>query len=273
MREKIIYKNHINESIAFGDADAFANENTLHDFEWTVTSKNNKISSLDKKVQKKSIPVIIKCNSDSEGIALRNRLFEICEKDVLALKHGNLIIGDYYMKCFVTACKYSGYTQSKQYAKLTLTIQTDYPYWVKETTTTFGLSGAVVGSNLDYNNDFPYDYSPNVLSDKLRNTDFVPTNFRMKIYGPCNNPSVYIGGHEYTVNKDVAEGEYLTIDSVDKTIVLTDIDGNETNCFNLRNKDSYIFEKIPVGESNVSSSTSFVFEVVLLEERGVPKWI
>lgn len=272
MREKIIYKNHINESIAFGDADVFANENTLHDFEWTVTSKNNKISSLDKNIIKKPIPVVIKCSSDEEGIALRNRLFEICEKDVLAMKHGRLIIGDYYMQCFVTACKYSGYTASKQHAKLTLTIQTDYPYWVKETTTTFGFNSAIEGSNLDYNNDFPYDYSPNVLSDKLRNNDFVPSNFRMKIYGQCNNPSVYIAGHEYTVNMDVAEGEYLIIDSVNKTIILVDIDGKETNCFNLREKESYIFEKIPVGESNVSSSSSFIFEVVLLEERGVPKW-
>lgn len=273
MLEKIIYKNHINESISFGEADAYANENTLHDFEWSVKSKNNKISSLEKKITKNSIPVIIKCGSDAEGIAIKNRLFEICEKDVLALQHGRLIIGDYYMKCFVTSCKYSGYSKSKQYAKLTLTVQTDYPYWVKETKTTFGLGGADVGRNLDYNNDFPYDYRPNILRDRLVNANFVPSNFQIKIYGSCNNPTVYIGGHEYTVNESVGKGEYLTIDSVEKTITLTDFNGDEINCFNLRNKDSYIFEKIPVGELNVSSSTSFVFEVILFEERGVPKWI
>lgn len=272
MIEKIIYKNHINEIIEFGDADAFANENTLHDFEWTVTSKNNRISSLDKKLTKKQIPVVIKCSSDEEGIALRNRLFEICEKDVLSMNHGRLIIGDYYLKCFVTSCKYSGYTKSKQYAKMTLTIQTDYPYWVKETSTTFGISELSEGSNLDYNNDFPYDYS-NIQINKLLNTDFVPSNFKIRVYGPCVNPSIYIGNHEYNVNVTVDEGEYLTIDSSEKTITLTDNIGSVTNCFNLRNKESYVFEKIPVGELNVSSTTKFIFDIVILEERGVPKWI
>ena len=70
---------------------------------------------------------------------------------------------------------------------------------------------------------------------------------------------------------NVETNEFLTIDSVLKTIVLTKRDGSTENCFNYRNKDSYIFEKIPSGTSNISSG-NFNFEITLLEERSEPKW-
>lgn len=272
MIEKITYINHINESISFGVADIFANENTMHDFEWAVTSKNNNISSLSKKITKKTMPVIIKCNTDEEGIAVRNRLFEVTEKDVLALKHGRLIIGDYYLKCFVTACKYSKYSLTKQYAKITLTIQTDYPMWVKENVTNFNYGLGNVGKNLDYNNDYDYDYTSNMLGKQLNNTDFVASNFIIRVYGVAENPAITVGGHKYSVGVSVAKNEYLTIDSIKKTVILTKQDGQEVNCFNLRSRDSYIFEKMQAGILRVSTSSNFKFDITLLEERGVPKW-
>ena len=92
------------------------------------------------------------------------------------------------------------------------------------------------------------------------------------IYGPCSNPAVYIAGHEYRVNCDVGENEYLTIDATTKRIYLTQNDGKEINVFNNRNRDSYIFEKIPPGNSTVSWDGDFSFDVILLEERSAPKW-
>lgn len=272
MLEKVKYINHLNEEIEFGIDGLYANENALHNFTWNAVSKNNKISSFDKKIQKKPLPVVIKCNSNEEGLAMRDRLFEVCEKDVIAMKHGKLIVGDYYMKCYVVSCDYKDYMKNSKCAKINLSIQTDYAYWSKESKFVFGINKTMQGSNLDFNNDFPYDYTMNVLADKLNNTDFVASNFRLVIHGDCIDPTVYIAGHEYTVHTSLEASEYLTIDSVSKTIVKTDANGVETNCFNLRNKDSYIFEKIPAGESNVSSSTDFVFEVILIEERGVPRW-
>jgi len=53
---------------------------------------------------------------------------------------------------------------------------------------------------------------------------------------------------------------------------LTHSDGSTENCFNLRNRDSYIFEKIPAGVLTIASSANFKFDVVLLEERSEPKW-
>lgn len=272
MLEKILYKNHVNEVLEFGKEGLFVNESDLHNFTWSVTKKNNKISSFNRGVTSRTLPVVIACTSEADGIAKRNKLFEVCEKDVLVNKPGRIIIGDYYLKCFVTASKKSEYLQSKKIMIAKLTITTDHPYWIKETVTTFGYGGGNIGKNLDFNNDFPYDYASELASKPLNNTGFVPSNFRMNIYGPCENPKVTIAGHDYEVSVSVAANEYLMIDSISKKIILTHTDGTTTNCFNLRNKDSYIFEKMPVGLSNVAINTDFKFDITLLEERSEPKW-
>lgn len=271
MLEKFIYRNHMSEEISFGQGGIYVNSNDLHDYSRNYTSKNDRISGFKAGIVKKSIPVIIKCDSEEEGIRIKNRLFECAEKDVLAMQYGQIIIGEYRLKCYITGSKKSDYLISKKYMKTTLTIVTDLPSWVKETTTTFGYGQGAEGSNLDFNNDFPMDYTSNLLGKSLNNTNFIETNFRMIIYGACENPEVVVSGHSYKIDVALEENEYLTIDSVEKTIVLTHTDGTTENCFNKRNRDSYIFEKIPSGVCGVSSG-HFKFDVTLLEERSEPKW-
>ncbi len=270
MLEKFIYKNHMNETVEFGSGGLYVNENDLRDFAWDISTKNGKITSLDRGVVTKTIPVVVLSSNAKE---LKNRLFEVCEKDVLTKKHGRIEIGDYYLKCFITASSKSSYLQSKKHTEITLTISTDYPYWIKETKTTFGYGIYSPGKNLDFNNDFAYDYTSNMLGKELKNTGITPVNFKMIIYGACENPTINIGGHIYSVNVKLAKDEYLIIDSITKKIIQKHTDGSETNCFNLRNRESYVFEKIPVGVNLVSIVGDFKFDVTLLEERSEPKWI
>lgn len=271
MLERVIYKNHMNEEIVFGQDGVYVDSNDLHDFSWDIVSKNDRISGFKKGIAKKSIPIIIHCASEEEGILKKNRLFEIPEKDVLAEKYGQIIIGEYKLKCYIIGSKKSDYLRNRGMMKTSLTIATDLPSWVRETITTFGYGEGKEGKNLDFNNDFPYDYTSNLLGKELKNTNFVDTNFKINIYGPCENPEVLIGGHLYNVNVNMKKNEYLTIDSIEKTIVLTHEDGSTTNCFNMRNRESYVFQKIPSGISGVSSGY-FKFDIILLEERSEPKW-
>ncbi len=262
----------MNEEISFGQNGIYVNKNDLHDFAWNYTSKNNRISEFSKGIVKKTIPVVISCKTEAEGNKIKNRLYEIAEKDVLKKQYGRIIIGDYYLKCYITGSKKTEYLIGKNYMKASLTIVSDIPSWYKETTTVFGYGKGQVGTNLDFNNDFPMDYTSNLLGKSLNNTGFIETDFRMTIYGACENPEVVIAGHPYQVNVSISDNEYLTIDSVEKTIILTHIDGTEENCFNLRNRENYVFQKIPSGMNGVSSG-HFKFDVTLLEERGEPKWI
>ena len=268
MIEKVQYINHLNEIIDFGKEGIFVDKSDIHDFSWDVVSKNNRISSFKKGIQSRKLPVKVK---SADSASIRNSIFEVCEKDVLAVKPGKLIVGNYYMTCYITESKKSEYLD-EQYMKATLTVKTDMPYWIKETIFAFDSSSLSAGKNLDYNNDFAYDYTSNMLTSQIINPNFVASNFKMKIFGVAQSPELYIGGHEYSVSVDISANEYLTIDSTEKTILLTKADGSTVNCFNLRNKDSYIFEKIQPGASFVSTSAEFRFEVTLLEERSEPKW-
>ena len=272
MLEQLKYKNHMNEVFEFGKDGIFVNTNELHDYEWEVTTKNNRIASLGRVVREKALPVVIICEDETQGIQARNKLFEVVEKDVLALQHGRIIIGDYYFKCFVTKSTKENYLTSKRLMQLELTLTSDFPFWVKETTTSFFINRGEVGAGHRYDYDFPYDYNSDTASTELINTNFVDTNFRMIIYGPASSPSVYINGHLYQVYVDIYEGDYLTIDSSTKKVFVTSVDGAIYNLFLCRNRESYVFQKIPAGTSEISWDGEFGFDIVLLEERSEPKW-
>lgn len=274
MLEKFKYINHIGEVLEFGAGSLFANENELRNFSWSVISTNDKISGFNKGIVSKAIPIILKCESAEDGVRLRNHIFEVFEKDILAKQYGRIVIGDYHLKCYITDSSKSEYLINKNYMQIELTLQTDLPEWIKETTSTFRNSSSAEGEAfLDFPYEFPYDLKNGFSTGILNNTGFVDSNFRIVIYGAVKNPTLFIGEHEFSVNVDVATGEYLTIDSVNKTIVLTKNNGTKVNCFNNRNKDSYIFEKIPSGANVVTSpNTGIAFDITLLEERSEPKW-
>lgn len=274
MLEQLKYKNHQNEVFAFGKDGIFVNTNDLHDYEWKVTKKGNRISALTRQVSTRKLPIIILCETEEQGIKARNKLLEVVEKDVLAMRHGQIIIGSYYFRCFVTKSVKNDYLTTKRYITVDLTLTSDYPYWVKESRTAFrvddGSGGTGIG--LDFPFDYPFDFFSSMASTSLANTGFVATNFKMIIYGACSNPSIAINGHTYQVDCEVGTSEYLTIDSTTKKIFLTKNDGTTVNLFNNRNKESYIFEKIAPGTNSVTWTGSFGFDVILMEERSEPKW-
>ncbi len=272
MLEQFTYTNSFNETLDFGKNGLFVNENDLRDFAWGITSKNNKISGFKKGIVSKTIPVVLNCTSEAEGVILRNKLFEVFEKDVLSKQHGKLHIGDYYLRCFITGSSKSSYLMHKSCMVVSLTVQTDYPEWIKETTTTYQLLDKNDAGFLDFPIDFKYDYKNQYTNTSITNESFLPSNFILVIEGHVNNPTLYINNHKYSVNVTVGTGENLTIDSVNKTITLNK-SGELLNCFNDRSRDSYIFEKIPTGTSVIASPGEQIkFTLTLLEERSEPKW-
>lgn len=279
MLEQLKYVNHLNEVFEFGKNGIFVDVNELHDFEWNVTKKNNRITLLDKVVTKKKLPVKIICETDEQGIAARNKLYEVTDKDVLAMKHGKIYIGDYYLRCYITKSQKKDYLNTDRYIRMTLTLSTDFPMWIRETTNVFRKLGAAGSTSageivhFDYPIDYPFDYMGEVANGNLINTSLIESNFRMIIYGECENPAIYLAGHCYQINCAVKAGEYLTIDSVTKKITLTATDGTTTNMFNARNREFYIFKKIPVGSAEITWNGDFGVDIILFDERSEPKWI
>jgi hypothetical protein len=271
MLERLKYKNHMGEVIDFGRAGIFVSSNDLHDYSWAVEQKNNKISAFKRTVETRTLPIVILCPTVEAGVAARNRLLEVAEKDVLAKKPGRIIIGDYYFRCYVTESKKSKYLTSRRRMEAKLTLTTDAPYWVRETTHSFRKASAA-DPGIDYAFDYPFDFTPGFKSTALVNTDFTASNFRMVFFGPCLNPVVYVGGHPYSVTCTLEAGEILTIDSVAKTVIKTAVNGTTENLFNARSREAYIFEKIPAGRSAVAWDDNLGVDITLLEERSEPRW-
>lgn len=271
MLEKAVYKNHLNEVFEFGANGVYINESDLHDYSWSVTKKNNRIAAFDYAVSTRKLAVVIICKTEAEGLEKRNRLFEVTEKDVLAFQPGKLMIGDYYLKCYVTKSEKKNYLAAKRYMTVGADAFDGCTLLVKETSTVFTVSGGAA-DGVDYPHDYAHDYGNDTISKTIVNSGIVASPFRLAINGSCVNPSVTIGGNVYQVNVTVAAGEYLLIDSSVKTVTLYKSDGTQTNVFNNRNREAYIFAKIPAGTNAVVWSGDFNFEITLLEERSEPQW-
>lgn len=276
MYEEFKYVNHLGEEINFGREGMYVNASDLHDYNWTVASINGKISGFSRGMQNRSLPVRIACVSESDGIMKRNRLFELPEKDVIGEEYGRLVINGYHCDCFITASKKARYNVSDRYMAVTLTITTDRPVWVKETLVQVnadpGWESGIVGG-VDFPFDFPFDYVGTIDRHTHRaNTAYADSNFRMVIHGVCSNPTVYVNGHEYQVNVDVGLNEMLTVDSSIQKIYVTDRNGDTVNAFDKRNRDSYIFQKIPPGTLDIKWNNQFTIDLYLLEERSEPRW-
>lgn len=275
MLEKIKYINHLGEELDFGKTGMFINYNDLHDFSWCYNTDSDKILSFYKGIVKKTVPVIILCESIEEGLDKRNQLFEICEKDILARQYGKICINDYYMSCYVTKSEKNNYLVNKTYMEVKLEISTDLPNWIKERKIKVEkiTHAENEGHNFDFNYDFNFDYKCEYQLDAFYNNTFTDSNFILTFYGECLNPSINIAGHNYKVNVYVPADCSLTIDSVKKKIYLTDPEGKNINCFHNRNRMSYIFQKIPAGECIIAHDETVHFDIVIIEERSEPKWI
>jgi len=272
MLEQLIYKNHLNEELSFGKGGIYVDTNELHDYSWSVVTRNNRIARLEKTVKTKKLPIKIIAESTSDATSLKNKLMEVCEKDCIAGQPGKIIIGKYYITGYVTESKKTAYLYSGRCMEATLTITTDNQFWTTDKVQTFVPASTTESLYMDYPFDYPFDYLSSYGSSYVLNPSFADSNFMLSIYGPVIYPKVHIAGHEYSVNCDVGNNEYLVIDSRAKTVTLIKENGTQENHFADRNRNSYIFKKIPSGESTISWAGDFSMSLTVYDERSEPKW-
>lgn len=267
MLDKLTYISSTNKEIHFGEGNIIINTNNFRDYEWKYSQTYKRIVSFEKDIASKQLPILLFGSNVKETA---NNIFEIIESDVLRNKYGKLYSGDYYMQGYFVASTKPSYT-ANGFMKLTLTFATDKPYWVKETTHQYR-PNEISEAGLDYDYDYPYDYLPSVKTDTIINSSFASQDIKIVIYGACENPSVLIDDHEYSLAVTLLANEYAVINTDDKTIVKVEPDGTVINIFNTRNRNSYIFEQIPSGTHVISTVNDIDVDVTIIEERSEPKW-
>lgn len=269
MLEKCKYVNHINEAIDFGQNGLFINENDLRNFSLSYDTYNNdSIANIRQEISKKKLPIV---SVGSNAFANLDSIITISEKDIIDNVPGKLYIGDWYIEGYLIGASYKGYTRKKS-------VNADFSFvsiskqWKRPRIYSFRPSEQEGDDGMGYPYDYPYAYLSDINVMNIVNTFYAPANFKLVIFGVASNPQISIGGHMYKVLTDVEDGETLTVDSVEKTIYLTDLNGGITNKFAQRDTSSYIFEKIPSGSNALLVTGDLSFDITLYEERSTPIW-
>ena len=273
MRDTFIYENHLGQR--FEEDCVYLNYSDLRDYSWSFDTLNSRISRFYRPVTERKLPLVIVGKTGDEATEIKNRLFEIAEADIMAKTPGKIYSGEYFTQGYITASAKSKYLINKRFSKIDLTLTSDDPAWYKAHEYRFFPTPSTdVGEGFDYPFGYPYDYLT-----KSKTTQNIDCNsgsentFVIKIYGNASNPSINIGGHEYSINGTIGTGEVLTIDGMTKKITLSSQTGQELNWFDRRNRDSYIFKPIPSGYHTVSWDGSFGFDLYVVEKRSEPRWI
>jgi hypothetical protein len=251
----------------------YLSSDDLRDYQYSYTAKNSSIVSFDVEENKeKQIVIAIYGDTKEEADIRKNRVYEIFDKDVITKKPGKLYIGDYYLEGYIFKSEKSIYLKTQKLLLLTLGFVTSYGKWVREELMQLKVSTSEKTYDyLDMPHDYDYDFGEPAL--KAINVDsFTDVNFKIIIYGICDNPKIMIGDNVYQVNCSIEYDEYLVIDSKEKKVLLHHANGETETKFNDRNRDYYIFEKIPNGIVPIDWYNCSDFDVIIYDERSEPRW-
>lgn len=241
-----------------------------------------KIKRFYKDTEEKNLLLDIMVENKQAFDELMYHLHQTFDRDVRKMRPGKLWWNDFYKEVFVVDNKHAEFEELFESIQKEITFVSVYPYWVRENKYVYD-SLTTVSGDLDYGEEnhyagFDYDSSSfdfviAELIESIENNCINDANFEITFYGAASNPAIIIGTNEYRIFGDIANGEYIKINSVKKTITRHAIDGTEENIFHLRDKDHYIFQKIPEGLHGVTKTNSLGVDVVLFDERGEPEWI
>ena len=249
---------------------------TANKWEYSTISGVNglgRVKRFYKDTQEAKLNLDIMADNADEFNPIMYKLHRTFDRDIRRMKPGKLWWNDFCKEVFAVETSQNEFDELFEAVNREVTFISVYPYWVRRITYQYGTNITNVDAGLDYDHDYDFDYGMEEITEVIQNDCIDAANFEMKFYGPIENPSVTIGGHEYEVLTTLAEGDYVTVNSLTKKILQYDAYGNVENVFHLRNRDSYIFEKIPEGETVIARSKDYMLDITIFDERGEPEWI
>ncbi len=272
----IFYENHIGERIDLNSENIILQYQEFFNYSWDAVTKNRKITGFKRDSATIPVTVAVTAETEEEYSEIIEGFYQITEKDILAVTPGKLYVDEQYLNCYISGDIKQDAFKGILFQVKNLTLVTDFPYWIKETTYQYFPEPpeAVKYTELEEGimfPEFPFDFAP-VRGEKiLENPSFTDSNFIMTIYGFVESPQVSIAGHPYRVETTVYEGERLVIDSKKGTVKKIGRLGEVVDCYNARQKDYSVFEKIPAGLNVFQWSGGFGIDITLFDERSEPK--
>lgn len=299
---KAQYINNKGNKIWFGEDWLFLNQHDLMNFSWNVQTRGNRIVGVDRRgVKEHTLPLIIVAPTKEKACELANNLFSVCEEDLQANEKGRLVVNGYNLKCFIRGQDYSDWSDVSKCLKISARVIRDSVWYKTLDPITFNgsaipqinlieetpidgaspagesASSAWTGGEKGYYHGYPYDYPSTTEKSVFDNTENVPLSWKAVIYGPATDVSFTIAGHVYSVDVMLGLGERLEITAKEaldeKTVIKYEADGDAINCFAKRNTESYLFEPIPTGSSEIQYEEGLVWRLIPIVERSAPEWL
>lgn len=272
--EKLTYTNSRGESISFNDGSGLClDESEISGWSFSADSGSDRVKSFSRGVYSKKLNASIIADSTEQANKIRNKLHDVCIVDIEAETPGVLTCRDWEIRCWINEGSHSDYTEWDSFDTLELNVISDSKYWYRQTTQHFELIDKELSEIVfDFPLSFPFDLYSSSIKSNVVNGEALESDMIIRIYGPVQNPSLSIAGHTYEADVVIDERECLEINTLEKTVTLITKFGEKINCYSKRNRQSYIFQRLPSGNSSIYSDYQIVFDIVLLSRRAEPKW-
>lgn len=272
MRQKIKYISSVGNEYELNMDGVFHKKLPYFSFKWEVEGTQlqygTRVSGFSKKSVTYKADLLFYDSSREVRDAMVNALHDEYERDVRNMTTGRIVIGEYYIDCFITSVD----TQDVNGATTdSIEIYCPYPFWVQESFITLPASGETEGGFLDFPFDFPFDFTAPTMGHRTIKSDFpFASEFKMVIYGTAVTPRITINDYQYILYTTIPQGAYAVIDSRDKSIMMYN-NGQKVDLFNFRNKTLSVFQKIPAGNLDISWDSSFGVDITIYRERSEPR--
>ena len=263
MIPEVRYVNHLGNEVLLNSSDVSCSVTDLMKWAYDTDDSNGRVRGFELGVERVTVPVAAVNRSKSSEV------YACVMEDRRAVRPGRLYVGDWYVVCYVTGASFKSWWSSPIRMDLELTVEQHR--WHRDTTEVITSRGDAAG--LDFAYDFAYDYGYTSSSVVVEDAGYDAADLTIRFYGPCVDPYATVGTNTYSVSASLGEGDYLTVSTADKTVVLTRYDGDVENAFPgiegeyFVGSGSYIFEMLPPGVHAVVWGGSYDLDVVVTENE------
>lgn len=269
MGPAIKYQNHLGKSVDLSSNGIVADPTDVLAWSLEVDDSYGTVRSISRSVESRKMKVV------TYSMAARRRLYEVPAVDVGAMRPGRLYVGDWYLVCYVTASSVSGWRYGDGVSSYDLTVTVVDTQWRKDVpyVLTERYDG---GAGLDIPYDFPHDFGYSNVIATVNNTGFRPADAVIRVYGPTDSCKVTVAGNVYSVGVSLEVGEYVTIDTYERTVRAARLTGDVEDAFPdvegdyFEGSGSYVFERIPVGLNEVTWSGTSDLDLIVVLMRDEP---
>lgn len=195
-------------------------------------------------------------------------------------QEGYLFVNNWYANTQLVEIKFNNYTKRDWFIELELTFHSDDWTWYKDTKIDYNPS-LYQEQHIDlwreYRNyrGYPYGYESNAnLNFNIQASfgDYAKAHAIIRLYGNSTNPFIS-DGIKRGADVTLLDGDYLEINTKNKTVILHKANGYSESVFEKRmmSSDGSMFQNLLL-PCTILATKGQKFDMVISEERSSPLW-